>query len=574
MSKGVYEMITVGINACITNDVMSNNIIKVDGGGVCLFKDDIIISAITEERITKKKYQGGFKESIKYVLDASNLSFKDVDTYAFSFYGVANPVPQNLKDYLIKELDIQNHQELRILESHHLSHAYSAYFSSQFDKSLIIVNDNEGSVLGEKKSNTMLENSCERTSYYLAENNSIKLIDRDFAYPYALAFGKLYNKCTKYLGLGNYHNAGKTMGLASFSTGKFNNLNDAYIFDKDGSLNCIIDDTGNSERDIKRLFNQLGVNIPDARKADEPIKQIHAEIAGYIQGQLEKWINYKASLLSRKYGVENICLGGGVALNCLVNTSLLKNRDIKKVYVPAAPQDQGLCIGNAIWNIINKKQNKIEKVEFDIPLFLGKKYKVDEKTIENYLKKFDNLKYRKLDDKVKTCCDLLSNSNIVAWFQNESEFGPRALGNRSILASPNDKFMLNRLNIHVKKRETFRPFAPSVIQEKVEEYFQEKDIDSPSMMFTANVKEEFKDLLASVVHIDGTARLQTVSHKDNPLYYNLIKNYGEKYGVYALLDTSFNLNGMPIVETPEDAINCYYSSEIDYLILEDFLIYK
>ncbi|QIW79955.1 carbamoyltransferase C-terminal domain-containing protein [Bacillus tequilensis] len=567
-------MITVGLNACIVND--DDEIRYVDGGGVCIFKDNHIAAAITEERLSYIKYDGGFKKSLPYVLESCNLSLEDVDQFVVSFYGVSINVPQFLIDHIKKEIGINEKQSLIVIPTHHLSHAYAAYFSSGYDSALIIINDNEGQIIGEKTSPYMFENTCERNSYYIGNKDKIKLVDRDFDYPYALGFGKLYNKITTYLGLGNYHNAGKTMGLSSYGSGAFENIGDAYRMDYDGNLHCIIEDTGDTEKDIKNLFSKLSVTIPDSRKRNEPLKQIHADMAEYIQKQLEKWTRVRAEFLLNKYNLSNICVGGGVALNCLSNSQLLDIKRVESVYVPSAPQDQGLCIGNALYGVIEdmKERNIPVSPNFNIPLYLGKEYRIKQEDLRIINKKYKGLTFKEMDNITTVGAKLLSEGKVIGWYQGKSEFGPRALGNRSILADPRDKLVMNRLNLEIKKREAFRPFAPSVILEKTSEYFINFRERSPSMMFTATVNPDKRNLLSAITHIDGTARLQTVQECDNELYYKLIKKFGEITGVYVVLDTSFNLNGMPIVETPEDAISCFAESNLDALILDNYLIWR
>lgn len=563
-------MTTVGLNACIVDE--SNEIRPVDGGGVCLFEDEKLLYAITEERLTYTKYDGGFKKALEYVLDASGKNLHDVDQFAVSFYGVSLNVPEFLIEHIKTELSIQPHQKLIVVPSHHLSHAYAAFYCSGFKEALIVVNDNEGQIIGEKKSPYMFENSCERNSYYLARSGKIELIDRDFDYPQGLGLGKLYNKFTKYIGMGNYHNAGKTMGLASFGSDRLLSLGDAYKKDYNGNLHCIIPDTGGTENDIKTLFKKLGVTIPELRKKTDPLRQIHADLAMYVQKQLEKWTTKKVEKLTEQYNLEYVCVGGGVALNCPTNTSLLNIERVENVYIPSAPQDQGLCIGNAIYAIVNQEETDSDQFQFDVPLYTGKKYIVTAETIQTTLKEFPNLYYNEVEDPSKLAAELISEGNVIAWFQGESEFGPRALGNRSILGDPRDKLVVNRLNLDIKKREAFRPFAPSVLIENTQDYFENFSTESPSMMFTADVKKEQIKNISGVVHVDGTARLQTVNKQDNPMYYRLIQHFGELTGIYLVINTSFNLDGMPIVETPYDAIVCFAKSELDYLIIGNFVL--
>lgn len=563
-------MIIVGLNGCIINE--EKGLRQIDGGGVCVYKDGEVLNAITEERLSLTKYDGGFKHSLPYVLEASNLTKSDVDLFVVSFYGIPFEVPVEIMDEISSQLNLESHQRLISMPSHHLSHAHSAYFTSSYNSSLIVIADNEGQIIGSKKSDRLIEHSCERNSYYFAYNNEIKLIDRDFDYPHGLAFGKLYNKFTRYLGLGNYHNAGKTMGLASYGSGRFDDIGDAWNMDHNGNLHCIVQDSGDTEKDIMELFHKLKVDIPLPRKNNEPVRQIHADMAEYIQKQLEKWSVRKVEYLLSKLDTRNICVGGGVALNCLMNSAILKHSKVDKVFVPSAPLDQGLCIGNAIYGAI--EYDKSENIHFDLPLYLGKKPKNTATDLKNILSDYPHLATHHLSNPPLYAAELIAEGKVIAWFQDNSEFGPRALGNRSILADPRDKLVVNRLNMNIKKRELFRPFAPSVLEEYTDEYFIDFSGTSPSMMFIANVKKDKKELLSAITHVDGTARLQTVSESNNKKYYQLIKSFGEVTGIYMVLNTSFNIDGIPIVETVKDAISCFDRSTLDALIINDSLIVK
>ncbi|MFB5676676.1 carbamoyltransferase [Paenibacillus terreus] len=567
-------MITVGLNACIVDE--NGHIRGVDGGGVCVFRDEEILFAITEERLSYKKYDGGFRYSLPYALEACSLTMSDVDQFVVSYYGVSLEVPDLVIDEIKGRLKLQDYQKFIVIPSHHLSHAYISFFTSGYKRALVVINDNEGQIIGPKVSSNMFENACERNSYYLAEGDTLTLLDRDFDYPNALGFGKVYNKITRYLGLGNYHNAGKTMGLTSYGSGSLLNIGDIYEEDYDGNLHCIVPDTGDTEKDIQAMFSKLGASIPMARQAKDPLRQIHADMAEYVQHQLEKWTIHRVRRLLKENGLTHVCVGGGVALNCLTNSLLLNLPEVSGVYVPPAPHDQGLCIGNALYGITEQMKEEGRKVsaDFKFPLYLGKQFDITEVKLFEILEHYPNLRLYKLNNAVEEAAKLIASGNVIAWYQGRSEFGPRALGNRSILADPRDKLVINRLNLEIKKREAFRPFAPSVLLEKMEDYFEGFSGESPSMMFTAMVRPEKKALLSAITHVDGTARLQTVTKESNPKYHRLIETFGEMTGIYVLVDTSFNLDGMPIVESPSDAVQCFSKSSLDALIIGDYIIRK
>lgn len=558
----------LGLNACLIDD--DKNIAIVDGGGICVFKDNEIQFAITEERLSRIKYGGGFTYAVPYVLDSCGLTIDDIDMFVASFYGVEFEVPIQLTNELKNQLGLSSNNNLEVISSHHLAHAYSSYYPSGFKKSLVVISDNEGQIIGKKKSRNLFENACERNSYYIAIDGELELIARDFDYPFALGSGKLYNKFTRYLGLGNYHNAGKTMGLASYGSGRFGNLRDAWFMDHDSRLHCIVPDTGDFRKDVQAVFSKLGVSIPGPREQGEPLRQIHADMAEYIQEQLNRSITAKVSYLLNEYNLQDVCVGGGVALNCNLNTEISNLPNVRNVFAPIAPQDQGLCIGNALYGL-----KKVEKQTsyVHIPLYLGRDYDLSLDALKTSLIS-KGLYFREIDDLADKAAELLYDGKIIGFFQGKSEFGPRALGNRSILANPLDSLVVNRLNLEVKKRESFRPFAPSVLSEKSHLYFDGFNGLSPSMMFVASIKEEFRRLVPGITHVDGTSRLQTVDQIQNPIYHKLISAFGSLTGIYMVLNTSFNLDGMPIVETPEEAMECFKKSTLDALIIGNVLAWK
>lgn len=564
----------LGINACLSLD-LDGNIRSVDGGGACLMIDGEISIGITEERITKKKYDGGFDNAVNYILSNSNLKLDEIDYLVCSFYGVPYNIPEKLLSRVKEMLGLsKDENKLIIMPSHHLSHAYSAYFLSSFNEALIIVNDNEGQIIEGDNSIPLFQTICERNSYYIARENNIKLIKRDFDYSGAIGFGKMYNKFTKFLGFDSYHDAGKTMGLSPYSQFDFNDYGDLYYFDFNDKLCSIIEDSGDYISDVKKMLKLVGFPDVSPRLSKSPMTQIYSEIAGYIQYQLEKWQEAVVKKLHEKFEFMNICISGGVALNCPTNTRMLNLDFINEVFIPSAPQDQGLCIGNVIYgDILQNNLFDSDRKYYTEKLYLGKKYDLSKEKIIKMVLKYKNLRLYTMssDEKNKIVAKLLSEGNIVALYQGKSEFGPRALGNRSIIADPRDYFIKDRINIDIKNRENFRPFAPSVIEEKTLKYFDFCG-KSPSMMFTSKVRNNYLSKLPAITHVDNSARLQTVNKESNSEYYNLIVEFGKITGIEMVLNTSFNLNGMPIVETPQDAIDCFANSRLDYLVLENILI--
>jgi carbamoyltransferase len=263
----------------------------------------------------------------------------------------------------------------------------------------------------------------------------------------------------------------------------------------------------------------------------------------------------------------DVCVSGGVGLNCLMNTAIAKVEGVRSVYVPPAPQDQGQCIGNAVWAARELGMDLTDGER----LFLGRPYALDNQTVERMCVRL-GLSYQTVRDPAEVAVSSLTNGDVIGWFQGGSEFGPRALGNRSILADPRDRLVRDRLNLEIKRRESFRPFAPSVLDNGISGIFTEFDGSSPSMMFVAEVKRDVADRIPSVTHVDGTARLQTVRYEDNPTFHDLIEGFGAVTGLPVVLNTSFNVDRMPIVETPLDALECFAASNLDAMVMGDYYV--
>lgn len=560
----------IGLNACL-GVTPEGDIKKVDGGGVCLYENGEITIGISEERLTKKKYDGGFLRGLEYILSERKLSLNEIDHFIVSFYGLPYNIPKKVKDFFIEKLGKEFEDKVTIMPSHHLSHAYAAYYQSGFpeDGTIVIVNDNEGQIIEGSPLKPLYLSGCERNSYYLVENGELRLIHRDFDKPNDIGFGRMYNKFTRYIGFESYHNAGKTMGLAPFGRLEWFKDKDLFYHDSTGRLRAIIRDTGNFVEDVDKMLQMIGTGHIVEKRPAENMTQQYADLAAFIQEQLEKWQVITINRLHKEYSFNRICVSGGVALNCPTNTNLAALDYIKDVFIPSAPQDQGQCIGNVIYGA---KMFDSPDIKFKEKLYLGKLYDVTRETIMDITRDFPNLRVHYMKNKIATVATLLSQGKIIAWFQGRSEFGPRALGNRSILADPRDNFIKDTINVKIKKRETFRPFAPSVILEETNKFFDFPNSSSPSMMFTAKIKDSYKGVFPAIEHIDGSSRLQTVSKESNPLFYKLLQYFGLLTGSSMLLNTSFNLNGMPIVETPQDAIKCFSGSGIDALALGDFLI--
>jgi len=322
--------------------------------------------------------------------------------------------------------------------------------------------------------------------------------------------------------------------------------------------------------DLQVWFATQGLKIPQKRPSDIPIRRFDMDLADWMQGELETIVLKRLSHIVQASGIPNVCVTGGVALNSVMNRSVADYFGDEHVYVPFSPGDAGMSIG-AISVYLENKQNMITK--FNCDPYLGGGYS-DSEIYEALISHQRKVKFEKSDNLISDSAKIILSGDIVGWFQGKSEFGPRALGNRSILGLPSNPWIKEVLNHQVKLREWFRPYAPVVIEADSTEYF-DVQFSEPYMMKTANVKVGAKSRIPACVHVDGTARLQTVSEASNKLLYDLLNEIQLFTNVPVLINTSFNLNGMPIVESPKDAIDCFIDSEgLGHLIIGNYIVKK
>ena len=541
---------------------------RLNDGGACLVVGNQLVAAIAEERLNRKKSSGGFKKSAKYCLNAAGLSPRELDLVV-----VSSCCDYPNKDFLWKKINehLKVAKKKIVIVNHHLSHAYSAYMISPFDEALVVVMDAGGNLLKKAKEFDWWKLDREQNSYYLAKGNNLNLIDRDFLSPYECGYGETYRAFTHFLGWHSYKHSSRTMALSSF--GNSNAFKGLYIFRniEDGR---IISGLRNNPKlpinMVKEYLRQNDIIKCNPREPDGEILKIHENLANFLQEQLEKSFFRKLRYLNKKYKIKNLCLAGGVALNCLMNGKILDKTGFNNLFVQPAANDQGQCLGNALFGY-HKTYATEERLPFTP--FLGINYNITEK----YL--YHKLKEQSLENNVvkltslKPIIKLLSEGYLIAWFQGKSEFGPRSLGNRSILGDPRSTSIKDLLNRYIKKRDYFMPYAPSVILEKANEYFDIND-ESPYMLKAVKTRHEKKGFIKGVVHEDNTSRIQTVSKQFNQKYYNLLKQFNDLTGMPMLLNTSFNRSGEPIVETPEDAISCFKAIDIPFLVMEEYLISK
>ena len=551
-----------------------------------IIKDGEVLAAVEEERFSRNKFDDDFpKNAIDYCIKEANISPNELELVAFYDKGVLKferlldnyiaVAPRGLRSFLdvipkwlhkrlwVKD-EIKKHLKgfdgKIIFPEHHLSHAAYAFFTSPFNESAILTVDGVG--------------EWTTASFGQAEDTNIQLTN-DIRWPHSL--GLFYSAFTYYLGFKVNEGEYKLMGLSSYGEPKYYDLIKKELIDikDDGSIHLNMKYfafTHDKVMTNKKFENLFGCPV---RKEDSEAKQIHYDIGASAQSVLEEVLLKMANHVYEKTHKENLCLGGGVALNGVANYKILKEGPFKNVYIPPSPGDGGSAIGCALYAYYSfyKNQRTIEKdndVMISNNVWLGPQYSNSE--IKSFLDSKD-ISYQKLeyDELIKKTVELISEQNVVGWYQDKMEWGPRALGNRSILADPRNAKMKDILNEKIKHRESFRPFAPSILEEYAAEYF-DLTVPSPYMLLVAKVKKP--DTIPAVTHVDGTSRVQTVSKKSNKLYYELINEFFKLTGVPVLINTSMNVRGEPIVNTPEQAYSMILKTDMDYLVMGNFLISK
>jgi carbamoyltransferase len=577
-----------------------------------LIKDGKIISAAQEERFTRKKHDSGFPtNAIHFVLNFSNIKLNEIDHIVFyekpflkferlletyvafapkGFQSFSRAMPLWLKEKLfqkkfifdyLKSIDNNFKDDKKLLFSeHHLSHAASAFYPSPFEEAIILTADGVG--------------EWATTTVAIGKKNNVE-IKKELHFPHSL--GLLYSAFTYYTGFKVNSGEYKLMGLAPYGKPLYVDKILSNLIDLKNDGTFILDQKYFNYSTGLTMTNKNFDNLfgKKPRKPEtEKITQFHMDIAASIQNVTEKIMLLLAKSLKKEYEIPNLCLAGGVALNCVANGKILQEKIFENIWVQPAAGDAGGSLGAALayWHIdLNKEREEINKDNM-CGSYLGNEFKENE-----ILEKLNEIgaNYEKLDQNEiinKTARDL-ADGKAVGWFQGRMEFGPRALGNRSILGDPRSDTMQKNLNLKVKYRESFRPFAPSILREDLNDWF-EMNTDSPYMLFVSNVKKsrtlklsnEQKKLfgidllnvkkseIPAVTHVDYSARIQTVSKESNPLYYKLIEKFKEKTNCPVLVNTSFNIRGEPIVHTPEDAFKCFMGTELDVLVVGNCYLTK
>ena len=481
---------------------------------------------------------------------------------------------------LLKQHDKNfNDMEKIKFSEHHYSHAASAFFPSPFKEAIILTLDGVG--------------EWATTTVAIGKKNELKML-REIHFPHSL--GLLYSAFTYYTGFKVNSGEYKVMGLAPYGQPKYKDLiiNELMELKEDGSfrLNMKYFSYATGLTMTNKKFSDLfGEPVRDPKK--NKLTQFHMDVAASIQAVTEEIVLRITKSLSKDYNIKNLCLAGGVALNCVANGKILKEKFFENIWIQPAAGDAGGSLGAALAYWYHELKNPREKfVDQMKGAYLGPK--LDEENINKKLKSLKaNFKQKTPSEICQLVAQELANSKTVGWFQGRMEFGPRALGGRSILADPRSEKMQKELNLKIKFRESFRPFAPSILREDVNEWF-ELDYDSPYMLLVSEVKkdkqismsEKDKNLfgidklnvkrseIPAITHVDYSARIQTVHKETNPKYYDLIKEFKKITKCPVLVNTSFNVRGEPIVCSVEDAFNCFMGTNLDILVIEDFILFK
>lgn len=545
----------------------------------CIIVDGEIIAAVEEERFNGEKYTCDFPiNAIRYCLQEADLSINDIDYICHSvdyenykelfflsdksrllYEKVLNP---NLQKELWKKyfpyFDIDRKF---VAVDHHLAHAASAYYPSGFDSSLILIADGIGEI--------------HSISLYNAKDSNIELIKN---YNFYSSLGVLYSQITAHLGFWVNSDEYKVMGLAPYGDAtRYQAIFDEIIdYKDDGSIyiNKFKLNKSELDRQTGRAFrNWLSTNFFPPRHPNDPITQEHKDLSATLQRAIEKAIDHILVFWQKKYSSKNLCLAGGVALNCTCNGFIFRKNYFDNIFIQPAANDAGTAIGAAFVQNNKKGGKLVNATPVSMP-YLGPKF--DNDMCENAINKFhDRIIVTKFttDLLIKEAAKWIADRKIIAWMQGRMEFGPRALGNRSILADPTDPEMRDRINKLVKKREGFRPFAPSVKLESAHNYFDmPKMHEFPHMLFTVPVRDKYRQILPAITHVDGSARVQTVNKEYAEQYWLLIDEFEKIKGIPIILNTSFNVKGQPMVCTPIEAIETLIDTNIDALFMGDYLI--
>ncbi len=553
----------------------------------CLMINGSLIAGCEEERYTKQKHTRDFpKNAINDCLKKADITINDVDEITLSYdpellktENFDSHISDTRKSFKIN--DLQKLKELRKqdfdLEDfirkelkfsgkitshlHHLCHLASCYYPSGFNDALVISHDG----IGEVDSSLMA----------IASNGELEIFHHGNQWPNSL--GLLYAAITDYLGWKYNSDEGIVMGLAPYGddTKILKSVGKSYreIFKeiiKTNEFNYEIDRTWIAFHEVRsKWVSDKFIDTFGSRRTPEgKVEEHHKDVACALQNRLEEIIIQQLKLCKKKFNLKKLCFAGGLALNCSLNGKIVESKLFDEIFVPPASGDNGTAIG-ACYLSTKNVSNEISFKRLD-DYYVGSEFSSEH--IEDSLRR-KNIKYQKPENPEKFIAEKLNEQKIIGWFQGGAEFGPRALGNRSILTSPFPKEMKDILNSRVKFREEFRPFAPAILSEMTNEYFEISQ-SSPHMLIAVTVKQDKISDIPAVVHVDNSARVQTVDKTNNPKFRKLLEEFFQLTGCPVLLNTSFNVKGQPIVNSPDDAIDCFLSTNIDVLAVGDFIVEK
>ncbi len=577
----------------------------------CILVDGKIVAAAQEERFTRKKHDPSYPfNAIEFVLKFAKLKLSEVDQIVFfekpflkferlletyvafapkGFSSFAKAMPLWIKEKLfqknqlfrkLKEHDQNYKLDKNIFFSeHHLSHAASAFFPSPFEEAAILTADGVG--------------EWATTTVAVGKKNNLE-IKKEIHFPHSL--GLLYSAFTYYAGFKVNSGEYKLMGLAPYGNPIYEKkVMELIDLKDDGSFRLDLEffNYATGLTMINEKFNNLFGQKPRDTQ-NEKITQFHMDIAASIQKVTEEIMVSLAKSIRKEYGLKNLCLAGGVALNCVANGKILKEKIFDNIWIQPAAGDAGGSLGAALalWHIDQGNERIVSVKDNMKGSYLGTEFNQDQVERElNFLgANFETHNYETLIEKT---AELLANEKVIGWFQGRMEFGPRALGARSILGDPRSDKMQKNLNLKVKHRESFRPFAPSILREDLSEWF-DLEVDSPYMLLVTNIRSNKKikmtdkqkklfgidklnikrSEIPAVTHVDYSARIQTVTKDTNNQYYDLISKFKDKTGCPILVNTSFNVRGEPIVNNPIDAFKCFMSTDLDYLVIGNCILDK
>jgi carbamoyltransferase len=545
----------------------------------CLLVDGEIVAAAEEERFDRRKHSDRFpSQAIRYCLDQGGLAIEDVDGFAHAFdytpfklfHSLSAVAKRRYREVYSREAILglleRDFPELRDPAGrfhnveHHLAHAASAYYTTGWDECLLIVIDGMGEM--------------HAVSAWTGRDGKIDNVRRITANQ---SIGILYSLVTLHLGFDFNSDEYKIMGLAPYGDPeRYRAFFDQVVeFRDDGSIEIPllgVNKTPTESEFYEGTRAHLSEHLIPARDPDDDISDDHRDVAASLQACLNRTIHHICTHFARETGQRRLAMAGGVALNCTANGQLLKSGFFDEIYVQPAAGDDGAALGAALH--LAAKSGSPSNRRMAVP-YLGPAYDADrvETALERFAGRISVVRFDSLEETCKAAATSIAGGSVIGWHRGRMEFGPRALGNRSILADPGNPEMRDRVNAMVKMREAFRPFAPAVSQEQAHLWFDlEEGTELPYMIFIVDVREEHREELPAITHVDGTARVQTVSARSNPAFHALLGEVGALTGREMVLNTSFNVKGQPIVNTPEESIETFLGTGIDLLFLENVLV--